>query len=107
MTRKELYRRNVLLKNILIKHKGIDNAISTKDICDELNKCGYKTKERSLPSIMQKLRCEMNLPVCFRRRKGYFIAKAKSDIMATIDDLQSQINTLQTTINFMKGFILE
>lgn len=107
MKRLETHKRNLILKNLLLQHKGIDNAIATKSICNELNSLGYLTKERSLPSIIQKLREEYNLPIGYKRWYGYFVIKSKKDIEITIEDMEMQIKTLQSTINFMKSFIIE
>lgn len=106
MKRKETFKSNTLLKDLIWKHKGIDNAISTKEICNQLKDYGYTIKERALPTLIQDLRFELNLPICYQRGKGYFWAISKNDIDITINDLQNQIYALQTTINFMKGFVL-
>ena len=107
MNRKETYKRNSLLRNILTKHKGFENAIKAKDICEQMGEYGYKINPRYLPIIIQKLRWERGLPISYIRSKGYFIAVSKSDIQKAIDDMELQISSLRTTINFMKGFILE
>lgn len=105
--RTEVHKRNLALKDLLLKHRGIENAIPTKSICNELNSLGYLTKERSLPSIIHKLREEYNLPIGYKRSYGYFVVKSKKDIQATIEDMEMQISTLQSTIQFMKSFIIE
>lgn len=107
MTRKETYKRDTLLRNLLFRHKGFENAIKTKDICAEMNAYGYKINARCLPTIIKRLRKERGLPISYARGKGYFIARSKSDIQRAISDMELQINALQTTINFMKGFIFD
>lgn len=107
MKRKQIYMRDSFLRNLLHKHKGVDNAISTQEICKQLKDYGRPIKERSLPQLIQKLRYERGVPICYKRGKGYFWAISKNDIDITINDLQNQIYGLQTTIDFMKGFILE
>ena len=107
MTRKETNKRDTLLRNLLFKHKGFENAIKTKDICADMRAYGYKIQARSLPNIIKRLRKERGLPISYAREKGYFIAISKSDIQRAIADMELQINALQTTINFMKGFYLE
>ena len=105
MTRRETYKRDSLLKNLIYKHKGLENAIKTREICKQFNEWGKPINARSLPQIIKRLRYERGLPICYQRGKGYFWATSKKDIQITIEDLQSQIYALQTTINFMKGFI--
>ena len=107
MNKKQIYMRDNFLRNLLYKHKGIDNAISTQDIIKELEVYGRPIKERSLPQLIQKLRYKRGVPICYKRGKGYFWAISKNDIDITINDLQNQIYGLQTTINFMNSFILE
>ena len=105
--RTEVHKRNLALKDLLSKHRGIENAITTKSICSELNSLGYLTKERSLPSIIQKLREEYNLPIGYKRWLGYFVIKSRKDIEITVEDMEMQIKTLQETIEVMKSFIIE
>lgn len=107
MNRLETYKRNLALKSLLLKHRGVENAIKTKSICSELNSLGYLTRARSLPTIIQKLREEYNLPIGYKRCSGYFIVKSKRDIEVTVKDMEMQIKTLQETIEFMKSFIIQ
>ena len=107
MTTRKTYMKDSLLKNLIHKHKGLENAISTNQICTQFNEWGKPINARSLPQIIKRLRYERGLPICYKRGKGYFWAKTKQDIFTTIEDLQNQIYALHTTINFMKGFILE
>ena len=105
--RTEVHKRNLALKDLLSKHIGIENAITTKSICNEMNSLGYLTKERSLPNIIQKLREEYNLLIGYKRWFGYFVVKSKKDIEITVEDIEMQIKTLQNTIEFLKSFIIE
>ena len=105
--RTEVHKRNLALKDLLCKHRGIENAITTKSICSELNSLGHLTKKRSLPVIIQKLREEYNLPIGYKRQFGYFVVKSRKDIEVTVEDMEMQIKTLQETIEFMKSFIIE
>lgn len=107
MNRLETHKRNLILKDLLLKHMGVENAITTKHICNELNSLGYFIKARTLPTIIQKLREEYNLPVGYKRWCGYFVVKSKRDIEITVEDIEMQIKTLQETIKFMKSFIIE
>lgn len=107
MTRKQLYKRDSLLKGVLIKHKGFENAISTRAIIEEMRERGYEIKARALPQVIKKLRWERGLPISYARGKGYFLAKTKKDIQTAIEDMQKQIDSLKTTINFLRGFVFE
>ena len=77
MKRIEAHKRNLILKDLLLKHRGIENAITTKDVCEEMGEYGYKIPTRQLPTLIQKLREEYNLPIGYKRWYGYFIVKSK------------------------------
>ena len=105
MTRKQLYKRDSLLRGILVKHKGFENAISTRAIVEEMRLRGYEINPRYLTTIIGKLRLKRCLPISYARTKGYFLAVTKKDIQTAIEDMEMQINSLQTTINFLRGFV--
>lgn len=105
MNREQLYKRDSLLRGILVKHKGFENAISTSAIIEEMRLRGYEINARCLPNIIKKLRWKRCLPISYARGRGYFLAVTKEDIQSAIDDMKMQIDSLQTTINFLSGFI--
>lgn len=107
MNKTEILKRNNFVIEILQNHEGVDNAISTQQLCQKLKEYGKPIRERYLPQIIKNLRDGRDIPIGYKRGLGYFIATSKADIDITIQDLQNQIDSLQNAINFMKKFYLE
>ena len=104
MTRKETQRRLILLRNLLKKHNGFENSISTKEIISQMKECGFDIRPRVLPQLVAKVREEFYLPISYERGKGYFMAVKKEDFEKAIKDMEMQVNALLTHINFLKSF---
>ena len=104
MTRKETQRRLILLRNLVRKHKGFENSISTKEIISQMKEYGFDIHPRALPKMIAKVREEFYLPISYERGKGYFMAVKKEDFEKAIKDMEMQVNALLTHINFLQSF---
>jgi hypothetical protein len=107
MKRTETVKRDNLLVEYLLDHKGRENAVTRYDIAEYLTDNNYPTKPQTLHSIISKLIMERHLPICSINGKGYYWAKTKADILASIDELQSRITAMQEHIEQLKNFIME
>lgn len=107
MKRTETVKRDNLLVEYLLEHKGRENAVSRYDIAEYLTENGYKQKARTVHGIIERLIRERHLPICSINGKGYYWAKTKAYILASIDELQSRITAMQEHIEHLKNFIME
>jgi hypothetical protein len=107
MKRTETVKRDNLLVEHLLDHKGRENAVSRHDIAEYLTANNYPQKAQTVHGIIERLIRERHLPICSINGKGYFWAKTKADILASIDELQSRITAMQEHIEHLKNFIME
>ena len=107
MKRTETVKRDNLLVEYLLEHKGRENAVSRHDIAEYLTANGYPKKPDTAHGIIERLIRERHLPICSINGKGYYLAKTKADILASIDELQSRITAMQEHIEHLKNFIME
>lgn len=106
MTQIETLKRDNLLVDFLFQHKGKDNIVSSKQICEFLNERGYHIKPECINAIIRRVMFERRLPICSLNSKGYFWATTKEEIQKTIDDLQGRIEEMQNRIEHLKSFII-
>lgn len=97
--------RDILLIHFLLEHKGRDNCVSSKSICDFLKNKGYEMKPTSLFPSIHRIMYEKNLPICYISMRGYYVAESQEDILPVIEDLQTRINGLQKHIDFLQQFV--
>ena len=107
MKRLDCIKRDNLLVEFLIDNKGRENAVSKYIIADYLTDNGYPQSAGTVHAIIERLIQERHLPICSINRKGYYLAKTKADILASIDELQSRITAMQEHIEHLKNFIME
>ena len=107
MKRTETLKRDNLLVEYLLEHKGRENAVSRHDIAEYLTANGYAQKASTVHTLIASTIKERHLPICGIQGKGYFWAKTKADILASIDELQSRITAMQEHIEHLKNFIME
>ena len=107
MKQSETVKRDNLLVAFLIDNKGRENALSKYIIADYLTANGYTQKAHTVHGIIERLIRERHLPICSANGKGYYWAKTKADILASIDELQSRIVAMQEHIEHLKNFIME
>lgn len=103
----ETFERDNELVAIIFQHKGIENAIGTKELVIVLNKRGWKVKVDGIHQIVSKVTLERRLPICGVVNTGYYWATSKQDIEACTNELQSKIEALQIRIDLLKSFICE
>lgn len=106
MTQIQALKRDNLLVDFLCQHKGKDNIVSAKEICEFLNERGYRAKPDSINTIIRKVMFDRRLPICSANSKGYFWATSKGEIQATVDGLQGRIEEMQKRIEHLQSFII-
>ena len=106
-TKEMNFKKENLIVDTLFKHRGIENTITAKELCDILRKNGFEVKHRSINGMMTKIKFERKIPICYIRGKGYFWGKKKEDIELTIVDLRLMIKSLEEHAEFLESFIIE
>ena len=91
---------------ILKEHRGVNNAIPTKEIAKQLQSKGFNTNANTVTEIVKQIMYERNLPICSSNTKGYFWASFKADLDHTISDLESRMIALQEHIEFLQQFYI-
>ena len=97
--------RDILLIHFLLEHKGRNNVVSSKAICEFLERKGYKMKPTSLFPNIHRIMYECNLPICYISMKGYYVAETKDDILPVVEDLEARMSGFQKHIDFLHQFI--
>lgn len=105
--RLETFQRDNCLVDIILQHKGKENAIGTQELVRALNESGYKVQADIVHGTIKKVVLERRLPICALTHKGYYWATSKQDLQSCIDELQDKINALQERIDLLKIFICE
>lgn len=106
-TREDDFKRDMALLSFMRSHRGIENIVGSKEISEYLTSIGYPHKQTSVGALLSRIMYEYNSPIIFESGVGYFWAKSADEIRATIDNLQSRIDSLNMHINFLKDFIFE
>ena len=107
MKRTETVKRDNLLVEYLLEHKGREKAVSRHDIAEYLTANGYEQKASTVHMLIASIIKERHLPICSTVAEGYFWAKSLAEIQAFIDHLHSRIDGLQEHIEHLKNFIME
>ena len=107
MKRIDCIKRDNLLIDYLLAHKGQNNAVQATEIVEYLTANNFPTAIGSIHILITKLKMERHLPICSTVADGYFWAKSRAEIQAFIDHLQSRIDGLQEHIEHLKIFIME
>ena len=100
-------KRDNLLVEYLLDHKGIENAVTGKEIAKYLTEIGFPIKSESVHCMVSRLLMERHLPICSSIGKGYYCAKNKQDIIDCIYQLQAILDGLQEHINHLMNFIID
>ena len=98
-------KRDDLLVEFIMQHRGRNNCVSSKTICEFLGDRGYKTPPTSLYPMIHRLMYERNLPICYVSMKGYYLAVNEDDITTVIADLQTRMGGFQRHIEFLEKHI--
>ena len=104
--RTDTIKRNNLLVKFLSQHAGENNGASYNDIIKYLKEYGFETTPDSLRNLITKVKLERRLPIVYKRKKGYFWANCKQEILDTINDLKSMQNAIQEQINMLEKFVI-
>ena len=107
MKRIDCIKRDNLLVEYLLDHKGREKAVSRNDIAKYLTAHGYEQKASTVNLLMTKIIQKRHLPICSINAKGYYWAKSKVDILENIKEFQSRITAMQERIEHLKNFIME
>jgi hypothetical protein len=103
----DIIKRDNLIVELLLDHKGKENALSRYTLAKCLTDNGYATKPQTVHSVVSRVIKERHLPICSLNGKGYYWAKTKADILSCIEHLQSRVDSLTEHINHLKNFIME
>lgn len=106
MKAKDKVKRDNLLVEFLLNHKGQENAVNRYDIADFLTSKGFLQSASTVHGVIAKIIEERHLPICSLNGKGYFWAKSKDDILVSIAELESRIEALKEHISFLENFII-
>ena len=107
MKRTETVKRDNLLVEYLLEHKGRENAVSRYDIANYLEEKGYTKNAETVHGLIERIIKQRHLPICSVNGKGYYWAKTKADILGCIEEMQGRITALQEHIEHLKNFIME
>ena len=107
MKRFDCIKRDNLLVEYLLEHKGREKAVSRYDIAEYLTANGYTQRASTVHILISSILKERHLPICSVNGKGYYWAKTKADILSSIDELQSRITAMTEHIEHLKNFIME
>ena len=100
-------KRDNLLVDFLLEHKGAENAVSSREISKYLTAVGFPIKAQSVHSAVSNLIDERRLPICSLNCKGYYWGRTKDDIMECISHLQSRVESLEEHIKHLYNFVIE
>ena len=103
----DTFKRDNALMDFLKKKRGKENVTSSKEIATYLNSLGYVTSSTAVHSMVNRIREERSLPICYMNSKGYFWAKSLSEIKSTIADIDSRIQALTEHKNQLQSFLFE
>lgn len=106
MERYKTTKRDNILIDYILEHKGKENALTKYDIAKYLTEKGFSTKPKTVHCIVSRLMFERHLPICSLNKKGYYWAKNKDDIIACIDNLKLRIDGLNEHIKHLENFII-
>ena len=81
------------VKNILLDHKGSDNAITSTDIDLQLGGLDYDSTNRTVRRYIEELLYEgMPIGSC---SKGYYVITSKDELDTYINNLSARIKGIQ------------
>ena len=103
----ETIKRDNFLVDLLLQHKGKENALPSKVISEILAKHDFRLNAMCIHQTINKIMLERRLPICSLNGKGYFWAKSKEDITECIKHLQSRVDSITEHIDHLKNFIIE
>ena len=103
----DLVKRDNLVVDTIFKHKGRENPISAIKLREILLDNGYKVNVINIGSLVNKIKFERKLPICFVNSKGYFWATNKQEIALTIKDLKGRALKMLEHAEFLQSFIID
>ena len=106
MTREQTFKRDQLIIEFIRQHKGLNNAVSTKQVSDYI----YSRTGRMYSSTTELIRniiVKYNLPICSSNGKGYYWPVNAHDIQHTVNHLTKRINFMLEHIAILNGFIVK
>lgn len=100
------YEKDIILPLIvrgLSKRKGKDMAITGKQICDAMNKHGYRLSGARLRKIVNHIRVFGLINNLIATSDGYYIATSVEDVDKHIESLKGRIAAMQTVLFAMEN----
>lgn len=107
MKQTERLKRDNLLIDYILQHKGKNNAVHASEIAEYLNKNNFNVAVGTIHPLINTLKMERHLPICSTISGGFFWARNMAEIKEYIDNLQKRIDGLQEHIEHLKNFIME
>ena len=107
MKREKTLKRDLCLIDFLRQHKEMRNVVSSKEICDNLNRKGFAYKSDSMYSQISNIKRAYRLPILYIPNRGYFWAENADEITFVINDLKSRISEMTDHIKLLEGFIVK
>ena len=104
-TNEKVARDELAIIDFMLSHKGIENAVSSKELTCYLAEIGVEIHKTSAMHKLTRLAIERHLPICHDNKLGYYWATSKQDILHSIDDLQKRIDSLQNRIDHLRSFM--
>ena len=101
-----VFKRNNALVDILSCHKGEHNSIGSKEISEQLKDLGYDLDRASVHQTIAKIKFERTIPICFSN-KGYWWASSRSEIVKSIENLESRRKALKENIELLRKFVID
>lgn len=106
-TDKEYAKREKVFLDLMRNHRGEENSINYADIIIFMDNYGFNFSHDRLRGFITTIRLKNRLPIVYKRGKGYFWARRKSEIESTILDLKSMQSSLQEQIDLLSEFVME
>lgn len=99
-------RRDNILVEYLLEHKGTTNAVTVKQITEHLMARGFPQKESSVGTLVRRVADQRRLPICACKQGGYYWASSKAEIEENIAELESRIAFMTAHVERLKAFII-
>lgn len=106
-TELDAFKRDNMLVDIIFAHKGINNAIGTKELARVLREKGCDVPADHIHVTVSRIVHERRLPICSVTHRGYYWATSKQDIQACIDSIEGKIRGLKERVDLLQSFICE
>lgn len=102
LSRDEMSLVPVIIEGFL-NHKGIQNAIMSKEIVRKMKEKGYNITDVRLRKIVNHIRSKGLAPIC-SSSKGYWYSTVETEIMDEINSLTQRANAIMSAIKGLNEY---